>query len=381
MFRFREVEELGNQLLHRNPTLLDVSERLDKLHGLYQAVTSDWMVKEAWLQQCLELQQFNREADQIEATTSSHEAFLEFTDLGESLDDVEALLKQHEKFENTLHAQDDRLKAFSDTADKLIAQNHYEKDYINDRRNQVLARRNQVKDAAQRRHAALKASEHYQQFSAEVDDLRDWLGDKMKTASDESYRDLNNLERKLQKHEAFERELRANEGQLRAVNKAGKALISEENYRSDDVGKTLKELNDQWEQLVALSLEKGRRLRQAASQHGYNRTMEDARLKLEEIENSLQSKQVGMDLRSCKELLKKHQTLESDMCQWEQKVDDLVAMGEEMAHEGHFDAANILKTSQATQRKCVNTLYNIKVMIKIIKYVKFNFYRLIGFIA
>lgn len=115
-------------MLHRNPALVDVSERLDKLHGLYQAVISDWLAKEARLQQCLELQQFNREADQIEATTSSHEAFLDFTDLGESLDDVEALLKQHEKFENTLQAQDDRLKAFSDTADKLIAQNHYDTD-------------------------------------------------------------------------------------------------------------------------------------------------------------------------------------------------------------------------------------------------------------
>ncbi|XP_034944641.1 LOW QUALITY PROTEIN: spectrin beta chain, non-erythrocytic 5 [Chelonus insularis] len=348
---FREVEALGNQLLNRNPALTDVRERLDKLHGLHQAVTSDWNAKEEWLRQCLELQQFNREADQIEATTSSHEAFLEFTDLGESLDDVEALLKQHEKFENTLHAQDERLKAFSDTADRLIAQDHYEKDYINEKRNQVLARRAAVKEATQARRAALKASEQYQQFSAEVDDLHDWLGDKMKVAADESYRDLNNLERKLQKHEAFERELRANEGQLRAVNKAGKALISEKNYRSNDVGEMLKNLNNKWSQLVALSLEKGRRLRQAACQHGYNRTMEDARLKLEEIETSLQSKQVGTDLRSCKELLKKHQTLETDMYQWEQKVDDLVAMGEEMAHEGHFDAQNILKTCQTTQQK------------------------------
>ena len=348
---FREVEELGTQLLRRNLALVEVRERLEKLSGLHQAVSSDWMAKDLWLKQCLELQQFNREADQIDATTSSHQAFLEFTNLGESLDDVEALLKQHEKFENTLHAQDDRLKAFSDTADKLIRQNHYDKCYINDRRNQVLVRRVSVIEAAHRRRAALKASEHYQQFSAEVDDLRDWLGDKMKTASDESYRDLNNLERKLQKHEAFERELRANEGQLRTVNKAGKALISEENYRSDDVGKTLKDLNSQWDQLVALSLEKGRRLRQAATQHGYNRTMEDARMKLEEIETALQSKQVGTDLRSCKELLKKHQILESELAQWEQKVDDLVAMGHEMAHEGHFDADNILKTSQATQRK------------------------------
>ncbi|XP_043484059.1 spectrin alpha chain [Leptopilina heterotoma] len=348
---FREVEELGTQLLYRNSTLMEIRERLGKLTGLYQTVSSDWTAKDRWLRQCLKLQQFNREADQIDATTSSHQAFLEFSNLGESLDDVEALLKQHEKFENTLHAQDDRLKAFSDSADKLIQQNHYDQSYINDKRKQVIARRAAVKEAAQQRRTALKASEYYQQFSAELDDLKDWLGDKMKTASDESYRDLNNLERKLQKHEAFERELRANEGQLRAVNKAGKALISEENYRSDNVGRTLKDLNAQWDQLVSLSLEKGRRLRQAACQHGYNRTIEDARTKLEEIENGLQSKQVGSDLRSCKELLKKYHILESELTQWEQKIDDLVAIGYEMAHEGHFDADNILKLSQDTQKK------------------------------
>ncbi|XP_044574402.1 spectrin beta chain, non-erythrocytic 1 isoform X3 [Cotesia glomerata] len=348
---FSEVEQLGAQLLQRNSGLTDIKERLDKLDGLYKNLISNWNTKDYWLNQCLDLQLFNREADQIEATTSSHEAFLEFIDLGESLDDVEALLKQHIKFENTLNAQDERLKAFSDTADRLIQQNHYDKDYINDKRNQVLIRRAAVKDAAQIRQAKLKASEYYQQFSAEVDDLRDWLSDKMKVAADESYRDLNNLERKLQKHEAFERELRANEGQLRAVNKAGKVLISEQNYRSNDVNQTLKDLNNQWNRLVELSLEKGRRLRQAASQHGYNKTMEDAKLKLEEIETSLQSKQVGVDLRSCKELLKKHQILETDMSQWELKVDDLVAMGQEMAHEGHFDAKNILKSSQATQLK------------------------------
>jgi spectrin beta len=215
----------------RNPSLNEIKERHDKLRGLYDSVSSTWLSKQAWLEQCLELQQFNREADQIDASTSSHATFLEFADLGESLDDVEALLKQHEKFENTLNAQDDRLKVFSDVADKLIGQNHYDKNSVNEKRSQVIARRATVKEAAQRRRAALKASEYYQQFSAEVDDLRDWLCDKMKTASDETYRDLNNLERKLQKHEAFERELRANEGQLRAVNKAGKALISEENYR------------------------------------------------------------------------------------------------------------------------------------------------------
>lgn len=84
----------------------------------------------------------------------------------------------------------------------------------------MVARRAAVKEAAAARQAALYASRKFHNFSADVNDLRGWMVDKLKTATDESYRDLTNLERKLQKHEAFERELHANEGQLRAVNKA-----------------------------------------------------------------------------------------------------------------------------------------------------------------
>lgn len=54
-----------------------------------------------------------------------------------TLDDVEALLKRHDDFENTLMAQDERLRTFSEMADKLIAAEHYDAKYIHDRRNQV----------------------------------------------------------------------------------------------------------------------------------------------------------------------------------------------------------------------------------------------------
>jgi spectrin beta len=83
----------------------------------------------------------------------------------------------------------------------------------------VVARRAAVKEVAAARQAALYVSCKFHSFSADVNDLRGWMVDKLKTANDESYRDLTNLERKLQKHEAFARELHANEGQLHAVNK------------------------------------------------------------------------------------------------------------------------------------------------------------------
>lgn len=168
---------------------------------------------------------------------------------------------------------------------------------IDERRLQVLQRRQDVKDTAQHRANTLEASKIFQEFYAEVHDLRVWMSEKLKTASDESYRDLSNLERKLQKHEAFERELRANEGQLRTVNKLGMSLIAQDNYRKDEVAITLQELNNEWQTLVGTSLEKGRRLRQAELQQNYNNSIEDVEHKLSEISTNLNSNNVGVDLR------------------------------------------------------------------------------------
>jgi spectrin beta len=89
------------------------------------------------------------------------------------------------------------------------------------------------------------------------------------------------------------------------VIQTGQELLSEGIYQQADVG--LGELNFIWKELVSLSHDKGRRLRQAAAQSIYNRRMEDACLKLEEMEMCLQSREVGIDMRHCKELLRKHQ--------------------------------------------------------------------------
>lgn len=40
------------------------------------------------------------------------------------MDDVEGLFRRHEDFEKKLQAQDEKVKAFNDLADKLVAENH-----------------------------------------------------------------------------------------------------------------------------------------------------------------------------------------------------------------------------------------------------------------
>lgn len=348
---FKELLGLGKQIMQRNPNSTEVPEMMERLRAEQDAIHRGWAEKQKFLQQCVELQIFNREADKIDAATKSHEVFLEYVNLGESLDDVEAILKRHNDFDNSLAAQDKPLKVFSNNSDKLIANNHYDSKYIDERRNAVLERRQAVKNNSQARRQTLQKSKDYQKFTAEAGDILQWLDDKAKIAGDESYRDLTNLPRKLQKHKAFERELRANEGQIRLINKDADGLIATNN-RVDEVQKTVNDINNKWKDLIAQSLEKGRCLEQASAQREHNRSIEDAKNKLDDLEKKIRSKEVGNDLRSCKELMNKFEVLETDITLWETKIAELVSTSDEMAHEGHFDANRIGRETKILKNRC-----------------------------
>lgn len=119
LIRFRQVIALGNKLLKSNPELQEVKDTIERLKAEEAAIARGWKEKELWLQQCLQLQMFNKEADNIDAVTSAHQAFLEFSDLGVSIKPFLITLID-KKLEN-LSINDDTLSMFS-TAFSLIFQ-------------------------------------------------------------------------------------------------------------------------------------------------------------------------------------------------------------------------------------------------------------------
>ena len=82
----------------------------------------------------------------------------------------------------------------------------------------MIERRNKVKNKCQDRHDNLLAARAFQEFRRDTDELSDWIQEKYKTATDESWRELANLLPKLQKHQAFEAELKANNDRVEVVN-------------------------------------------------------------------------------------------------------------------------------------------------------------------
>uniref|UniRef100_A0A8V1AL24 Spectrin alpha, non-erythrocytic 1 n=1 Tax=Gallus gallus TaxID=9031 RepID=A0A8V1AL24_CHICK len=345
---FRSADESGQALLAAGHYASDeVKEKLTILSDERSALLELWELRRQQYEQCMDLQLFYRDTEQVDNWMSKQEAFLLNEDLGDSLDSVEALLKKHEDFEKSLSAQEEKITALDEFATKLIQNNHYAMDDVATRRDALLSRRNALHERAMKRRAQLADSFHLQQFFRDSDELKSWVNEKMKTATDEAYKDPSNLQGKVQKHQAFEAELSANQSRIDALEKAGQKLIDVNHYASDEVAARMNEVISLWKKLLEATELKGIKLREANQQQQFNRNVEDIELWLYEVEGHLASDDYGKDLTSVQNLQKKHALLEADVAAHQDRIDGITIQARQFQDAGHFDADNIKKKQEA----------------------------------
>ena len=118
---------------------------------------------------------------------------------------------------------------------KLIRAKHYAADEVDARRKNVLKRRSELLEQANKRRSQLDESHSLQQFLRDTEDAKNWINEKNKTARDETYKDPSNLEAKMQQHQDFESELLANKGRIDAVIETGSDLTSEDHFATDEI--------------------------------------------------------------------------------------------------------------------------------------------------
>ncbi|VDM44604.1 unnamed protein product [Toxocara canis] len=124
-------------------------------------------------------------------------------------------------------------------------------------------------------------------------------------------------------------------------NQDGNALIAQQHYESPSIKRLLDGVNREWAELCQAAEAKRERLRQADAQKGLNRSLDDAHLKLDDIQNALQSKDLGSDLRGVKDLLQKHSLIENEMSLFDKRIREISERGDLITKQGHFDAASI----------------------------------------
>lgn len=192
---------------------------------------------------------------------SAREAFLNQEDTG---DNVESLIKKHEDFDKVskdsrffeqlvvevvflavslqlpnlkifeyfacfffqaIASQQEKIAALQTFANQLINSDHYDKNAVAEKRDQILQRWDRLKAALIEKRSKLGESQTLQQFSRDADEIENWIAEKFQIAQEESYRDPTHIQQKHQKQQAFEAELAANADRIATLITAGQNLI------------------------------------------------------------------------------------------------------------------------------------------------------------
>ena len=115
----------------------EIDDKVQQLDQALTALDTAMAARKAKIDQCVELQAFNRLAEQAEAWISTREAPLTTDDVGSSLDAVEALQKKHADFEKSLAAQKEKIAEVEREAERLAKKGHYDAPNITKRREAV----------------------------------------------------------------------------------------------------------------------------------------------------------------------------------------------------------------------------------------------------
>ncbi|KAI5608533.1 spectrin beta chain, non-erythrocytic 1, partial [Silurus asotus] len=109
---FTACIELGKSLLARKHYASDeIKERLLQLTDKRKEMIDKWEDRWEWLRLILEVHQFSRDAGVAEAWLLGQEPYLSSREVGQSVDDVEKLIKRHEAFEKSAATWEERFSA------------------------------------------------------------------------------------------------------------------------------------------------------------------------------------------------------------------------------------------------------------------------------
>nr|XP_042906281.1 spectrin beta chain, non-erythrocytic 2 isoform X2 [Parasteatoda tepidariorum] len=345
-----DLQEKGQQYL-RQPGLAhaDIEKCMQSLQETSYNLDNVWHNRYTDLMQCRDQQLFLEKTKQIENWLSVKEAFLANQDIGDSMSSVEALIRKHENFEETCTANFEKIREIELMARDLRDHHNYEQ--IEAQCDEICRRRDTLQENCKRRKKILEDAKTLQKFLLDMYEITHWMDEKIRVASDDSYRDLTNLLSKTQKHMAFEAEIMANHSRVVDFTKQAEKLIQENHFASTEIKQHAENVENQWEQLLNASNLRKEKLMEASDALQFTRKLEDVHYWLEEAEGQILFEDYDANYDSLQQQLHQIQELQREA---EENSDTLRYLGEvseEFQQANHFSKDNIaFELKEAIQR-------------------------------
>eukprot|EP00057_Strongylocentrotus_purpuratus_P021175 XP_011675649.1 PREDICTED: spectrin beta chain, non-erythrocytic 1 [Strongylocentrotus purpuratus] len=166
----KQVQSLVAERYEQSDSLIEKQDSL-QIEAVLQAredLHGGWQTKKEKLDQAHQQQQFYREAKILETLSSQQEVYLQSSDMGATVEEVEAQIKKHEAFEKILATQEEKTNTLQVFGSQLMEEGHFDAPGIQEKLKEVTKRRARLRDLSAERRQKLSSAKLYAQFSRDI---------------------------------------------------------------------------------------------------------------------------------------------------------------------------------------------------------------------
>ncbi|XP_072315924.1 spectrin beta chain, non-erythrocytic 4 isoform X2 [Eucyclogobius newberryi] len=327
-----------NELLESEEAPLPQAALQQWLHKLdvgWNKLLEMWESRRDVLVQAHIFHLFLRDVKQAESFLNNQESALAHVELPTTVQTVEAAIKKHKDFTNTMELNLHRIKAVIEAGESLTSQNNIYSERIQERIDTLANRGTQNRELAHCWLERLNGQWELQRFLQDCHELGDWVCEKMLMARDSSRDETQKLHKKWLKQQAFMAELAQNREWLEKIEREGQQLMQEKPELSAGVQRKLLEMRECWQELESTTQQRARQLFETNKAELLVQSYESLDQRLGQLEEQLSHVDQGQDLTSVNKQLKKLQGMESQVEQWCLEAGQLQNQTCSLPEQGH----------------------------------------------
>lgn len=343
--RIKAVLESGRKLIENQAcgdTEGAVLERLGAIDEQFKSLTTATKERSFVLREATQLRAFNAAFKDYDFWLGEVESLLKNEDYGHDLPSVMLLIKTHQIIEHDIKAHEDRIRELNELADELIQSGQFDSDSIDGKRRSINERYERLVNLAIHRGNKLNEMKRLYKFFRDIVDEDSWIREKKILVSSEDFgRDLTGVQNLQKKHKRFEDEVAAHSPNIKAVQDNGQKLMIESSVGLSEIEKRLESLQASWLELRDMSAGRERRLNESRDYQEFLSKIDEEEAWIREKQQLLISPDGDYTMSSVQGLLKKHDTLETELTNHRDRLGDLNDDGQKLIDRGNHHADGI----------------------------------------
>jgi len=338
------LNALADQLIRsQHYASKQIADKRDQVLERWRRLKEAMIEKRSKLGESQTLQQFSRDADEIENWMAEKLAMA----ADESYKDpanIQSKHQKHQAFEAELAANAERVDNVIDMGRKLIDKKQCagSEPAVQQRIQSITEQWKHLTTKTTEKSLKLKEANKQRTFNAAVKDIDFWLGEvEFLLKSEDSGKDLSSVQNLIKKHQLIEADIASHEDRVKDMNALADSLIESGQFDSPTIQDKRTCINDRYERIKSLAQYRRQRLNEADTMHKFFRDIADEESWIKEKKLLVASSDYGRDLTGVQNLKKKHKRLEAELHSHEPSIKGVQEAGNTLMRESTVGAPEI----------------------------------------